>query len=215
MFVRNEMHMKSSTLHLSHGVTERGIALLTSLVFLVVLTLLGIGVFSTSTSDEKMARNFRDGEIALQGAEAAMNEAKMLISGSYNIDDQPGTLPKPFSSETCTSGTPPTGYACFDTVNVATLDLFSPPTGITPAEVNDFGKPLSASIREAKLSPKIQGLYGSSQPRYLIRPLTADKCDRSRTGKNASGSPYCFQIIAESRGRLGTTRVRLVELFTN
>lgn len=208
--------MNSSILYFSQKTTQGGIALLTALVFLIVLTLLGIGVFSTSTSDEKMARNFRDQDIALQGAEAAINEAKALISGSYDTSDPPsGTLPKPFSSETCTSGTPPTGYACFDTVNVATLDLFSPPSGITPAEVNDFGKKFSASVVEAKLSPKIAGLYGSSQPRYVIRPLTADKCDRSRTGKNASGSPYCFQIIAESRGRLGTTRVRLVELFTN
>lgn len=198
--------MKSymTTVHLAGKHHQRGVALLTALVFLVVLTLLGIGVFTSTTSEEKMARNFRDREIALQGAEAAMNEAKMLISGSYDSASAPTTLPKAFSSETCTSGTPPTGYACFDTIDPKTLDLYS--GSITGAPVGQFS---------TTLSPTIVGLYSSSQPRYLIRPLTADKCDRSRTGKNASGSPYCFQIIAQSRGRLGTTRVNLVELFTN
>lgn len=183
---------------------QRGVALLTALVFLVVLTLLGIGVFTTTTSEEKMARNFRDKEIAMQGAEAAMNEAKMLISGSYDSASPPTTLPKPFSSETCTSGTPPTGYACFDVIEANTVDLFS--GTITGAPVGQYG---------TSLSPLIVGLFSSSQPRYLIRPLSGDKCDRTRTGKNAAGSPYCFQIIAQSRGRLGTTRVSLVELFTN
>lgn len=193
-----------ATAHRSSAPQQRGVALLTALIFLVVLTLLGIGVFTTTTSEEKMARNFRDKEIALQGAEAAMNEAKMLISGSYNSAAAPTTPPKPFSSETCTSGTPPTGYACFDVIDVKTLDLFS--GSITGAPVGQYG---------ASLSPTIVGLFSSSQPRYLIRPLSGDKCDRTRTGKNAAGSPYCFQIIAQSRGRLGTTRVSLVELFTN
>ena len=61
---------------------QTGAVLVISLVFLVVLTMLGLGMFFSTNSEEKMARNFRDKEIALQAAEAALNEAKMLITGS-------------------------------------------------------------------------------------------------------------------------------------
>ena len=123
--------------------TQRGAALLTALVFLVVLTLLGIGVYSTTTSEEKMARNFRDKEIALQSAEAALNEAKMLINGSYNSG---GTPRKPLSEESCYRGTP-TGFTCDPTTPVATLDLFPE---ASPARLSDkleptFRQPLPAS----------------------------------------------------------------------
>ena len=123
---------------------QRGAALLTALAFLVVLTLLGIGVYSTTTSEEKMARNFRDKEIALQSAEAALNEAKMLINGSYNSG---GTQRKPLSEESCYKSTP-TGFTCDPTTPVATLDLFS--GSITGAPVGQIG---------TDISPTIVGLY--------------------------------------------------------
>jgi type IV pilus assembly protein PilX len=172
--------------------TQRGAALLTALVFLVVLTLLGIGVYSTTTSEEKMARNFRDKEIALQSAEAALNEAKMLINGSYNSG---GTQRKPLSEESCYRSTP-TGFTCDPTTPVATLDLFS--GSITGAPVGQIG---------TDISPTIVGLYNSNQPRYLVVWQPPSVCGISNTS-------YCFQIVAQGRGRLANTRVNLVELFT-
>jgi len=171
---------------------QRGAALLTALAFLVVLTLLGIGVYSTTTSEEKMARNFRDKEIALQSAEAALNEAKMLINGSYNSG---GTQRKPLSEESCYRSTP-TGFTCDPTTPVATLDLFS--GSITGAPVGQIG---------TDISPTIVGLYNSNQPRYLVVWQPPSICGISNTS-------YCFQIVAQGRGRLANTRVNLVELFT-
>lgn len=172
--------------------TQRGAALLTALVFLVVLTLLGIGVYSTTTSEEKMARNFRDKEIALQSAEAALNEAKMLINGSYNSG---GTQRKPLSEESCYKSTP-TGFTCDPTTPVSTLDLFS--GSITGAPIGQIG---------TDISPTITGLYGNLQPRYLVIWQAASACGISNTSN-------CFQIIAQGKGRLANTRVNLVELFT-
>ena len=90
---------------------QRGVALLTALIFLVVLTLLGIGVYSTTTSEEKMARNFRDKEIALQAAEAAINEAKILITGSFLSG---GTQRYPLSDTSCYSSTSVVGFCATD-----------------------------------------------------------------------------------------------------
>lgn len=169
---------------------QRGVALLTALIFLVVLTLLGIGVYSTTTSEEKMARNFRDREIALQAAEAALNEAKILITGSFLSG---GTKRYPLSDTSCYSSTSIAGFSCDPTINAATIDLFS--GSVTGAPLNQIGSD----------SPAIAGVV--SQPRYLVIWQDPKICGASNTGT-------CFRIIAQGRGRLANTRVNLVELFT-
>jgi type IV pilus assembly protein PilX len=176
---------------------QRGAALLTALVFLVVLTLLGIGVYSTTTSEEKMARNFRDKEIALQSAEAALNEAKMLINGSYDSLVTSNTK-KPLSEDRCYQGTTH-GFSCDRSINASTIDLFA--GSGTGAQM---GSDSTSSVGTA-LSPGIVGL--NIQPRYLVIWQRPDVCGTSNTG-------HCFQIIAQGRGRLPNTRVNLVELFT-
>ncbi|MDP3540573.1 MAG: PilX N-terminal domain-containing pilus assembly protein [Azonexus sp.] len=180
-----------------HGTKTRqtGFALFTALIFLVALTLLGIGVFSTTISEEKMARNFRDKEIALIAAEAALNEAKILITASYNSGTPPTTVPTPLSEDKCYSGTP-TGYSCDPTINANTLDLFS--GSVTGAAVGGGG--VIASV-----SPAIVGV--SSAPRYLVVWQKSSVCGISNTS-------YCYQIIAQAKGRLTNTRVNLIELFT-
>lgn len=184
--------MKNHNSHLHIGNSkESGFALFTSLVFLVALTLLGIGVYSTTTSEEKMARNFRDKEIALQAAEAALNEAKILITASHDVANPSSATP--LSEDKCYSGTP-AGYSCDPTLAPNTLDLFS-------------GSVTGASVGTAGLtrSPAIVGLY--SPPRYLVVWQKSSVCGNSNTS-------FCFQIIAQAKGRLTNTRVNLVELFT-
>lgn len=179
---------------------QRGVALLTALIFLVVLTLLGIGVYATTTSEEKMARNFRDKEIALQAAEAALNEAKILITGSFQSG---GTQRFPLSDASCYSSTAITGFTCDvrhdDPRNpsyyYAKLDLYSSGSVTSGAPLNQIGSD----------SPAITGVV--SQPRYLVIWQNPTVCGASNTGT-------CFRIIAQGRGRLPNTRVNLVELFT-
>lgn len=179
--------------HRARTLQQRGFALFTALVFLVILTLLGISVYSTSTGDEKMARNFRDKEIALQAAEAALNEAKVLITGSYNTSSAPATLPTPLSEEKCYSGTP-TGYSCDPNINPLTIDLYS--GSVTGAAVGAVGN---------SISPEIIGV--SAAPRYLVVWRNPTTCGNSNNSA-------CFQIIAQAKGRLQNTRINLVELFT-
>lgn len=58
---------------------QRGSALITGLVFLVVLTLLGLSASSGSIQRELIARNIRDQNLALQAAEAALQSAESWI----------------------------------------------------------------------------------------------------------------------------------------
>ena len=166
--------------------------MLTALIFLVALTLIGIGVFSTTVSEERIARNFRDKEIALQAAEAGLNEAKFLITGSYDSTNPPTTKPTPLSEEKCYAGTP-TGYSCDPNINPLTTDLITTATGAPLGTLSTMG------------SPTVIGLF--AQPRYLVVWQSASVC-------GASSSGFCFLIISQAQGRLTGTRVNLVELFT-
>ncbi len=55
---------------------QRGMALIISLLFLLVLTMLGMTSMQTTTMQERMAGNVRDRNVALQAAEAALRTAE-------------------------------------------------------------------------------------------------------------------------------------------
>ena len=186
------------TLHLSR---QHGATLLTALIFLVILTLLGIGMYSTTTSEEKMARNFRDKEIALQAAEAALNVAKIWITASYNTGATPSPLPQPLTTDNCPSSM--NGFICEPSgiTDYKSLDLFNT-SSANYAVVHSNAKVPSS------ISPSIAGL--AVQPRYLV---VLEK-DSSMCGPS-SATPYCFKILAQAQGRMGTTRVNIIEQFTN
>lgn len=181
------MHANKTTEH-----NQLGAALLTALVFLVILTLLGIGVFTSTVSEETVARNFRDKEIALQAAEAALNEAHVLITGSFDNNPMPPSARRSLSEDSCHINTP-TGYSCDQTINASTLNLYS-------------GSGLGAPVGTLGLSdsPDISGLYAA--PRYLVIWRKPGECANSNVGS-------CFQIVAQAKGRLANTRVNLVEMY--
>lgn len=51
---------------------QSGVALITGLVLMVVLTLITVAALRTTTLEELMARNARDRDLAFQAAEAAL-----------------------------------------------------------------------------------------------------------------------------------------------
>ena len=58
---------------------QRGAALITALLLLVVLTILGISVMQMSRVQEKMAGNTRDINVGFETAEGALRNAEALI----------------------------------------------------------------------------------------------------------------------------------------
>ncbi len=69
------MHTATSTPGQT-GATQRGSALVISLVFLVVMTLIAVGAMRDTTLQERMAGNLRDRSLAFQAAEAALREGE-------------------------------------------------------------------------------------------------------------------------------------------
>jgi type IV pilus assembly protein PilX len=58
---------------------ERGAALIVALIFLVVLTLLGVGAMRTTNLQERMAGSLRDSNLAFQAAESALREGEQML----------------------------------------------------------------------------------------------------------------------------------------
>lgn len=58
---------------------QRGAALVTSLVLLLVLTVIGVAAMQMTRLQERMAGNTRDLNLAFQGAEAAIRDGESLI----------------------------------------------------------------------------------------------------------------------------------------
>src|SRR5688572_1152795 len=65
---------------------ERGAVLIVALLFLVMLTLLGVTAMTGTTMEERMSGNARDASIAFQAAEAALRDARRDLS-SYPTGD--------------------------------------------------------------------------------------------------------------------------------
>ena len=73
--------MKPST----HFASQSGAALITSLIFLTVLTILGMSTMGTSLLESRMAGNSRDRNMAFQAAEIGLRDAELYIRDSGRI----------------------------------------------------------------------------------------------------------------------------------
>lgn len=60
---------------------QQGIALVVGIIFLLLMTLIGVTAIQTTSLDERMAGNVRDRNLAFQAAEAALRDAEEDIRG--------------------------------------------------------------------------------------------------------------------------------------
>lgn len=61
---------------------ERGSALIVSLIFMLLLTIIGVGAMQSASLQERMAGNSRDLNSAFQSAEAAVRAAEDYMQGA-------------------------------------------------------------------------------------------------------------------------------------
>lgn len=83
---------------------QRGAALVISLIFLMLLTMLAITAVNTSTLQEKMAGNIREAHLAHQNAESGLRAAEAWLTA---LPNQPGqSAGVPGASEVWATGVP-------------------------------------------------------------------------------------------------------------
>ncbi len=184
---------------------QQGIVLVFSLVFLLVLTMLGVSVVGTTTSEEKMSRNFRDSLVAQDAAEAALRDAEIRLTGYYT--DPPTRLNGIFN-ESCTNGlcdqsvTLAAGSAVYDIYTMTASPAVS-----LGGNVCGGNSQITGAVTGSPLIV-VAGVSQAVQPCYLIEQLPT-----STPGESASSVSSFYRITSIGWGRSPTTRVTLQEEF--
>ena len=156
---------------------QRGTVLLMSLMFLVVLSLLGIAMVSSTSVEERMARNARDQDVAMQAAESALRDARIRITGYYANPATP--LNSWDFADDCSNG------LCTRNATQPVWSNFSLDT--TP----------STTLGTTTNSPTIFGV--SAQPRYLIERIIIQMPGGPITGVGSGLTAH--RITAKGVGR--------------
>ena len=180
---------------------QRGVALLVALMFLIVLTLLGLASMRTTTLEEKMAGGNRDYNLALQAAEAALRDAENDLKG-----------PPPSGASTRTLGLasfPPTGGA--NACNAAALcyvgsDYTQLYNNTTFVQWNGATTTVYGTYTGA------QPITGVSQPPRYVMELVMFH-DGSYSANILGTTNYYVRVTARGWGASGQTVVTLQSLY--
>ncbi len=87
--------------------SQRGSVLIVSLIFLLLLTIVGVSSMNMTNLEERMASNFRDHDMAFQAAEAALLEAEDFVENTFDTTQaytNPACSGSMCYSAACTNG---------------------------------------------------------------------------------------------------------------
>lgn len=166
---------------------QRGIVLMISLLFLVVLTLLGITMMRTNVIEERLAGNSRDWGLAFQAAEAALRDGEADVNSGTRFVGETGFSYGCGTNGLCkveTDGTP----VWEDMVNSANTGWM---TGADATPSVKYGTYTGAN------PATISGV--SKQPRYLIEVITQKGSSLGIKMPNKP-STYVYRITARGFG---------------
>ena len=165
--------------------TEGGSVLITSLVFLMILTMLVLSSLANGTIDEKLSGNLRDKQIAFQAAEAVLREAESTLFSLAPFDPYD---PDMFTDDCEPSEAGRPGGLC------RAREL-----GKTPRwQTLDWNR--SAQSRTfARKADRLSDQFGELpvQPRYIVEMVT----EPYQPNPAAACEPGIVQITARGEGR--------------
>ena len=185
---------------------ERGAVLIVALLFLVILTMLGVTAMTGATMEQRMAGNTRDLAVAMQSAEAAMRDARRDINGMV-ITTGSERVP-PIHISQFGDGTGVDNGSCSSSAKgLCRPAAYTPTTSaILPSTLNIDAVPY-AQYGQYTGAPAILGV--SNQPRYLIEIFCLPQ-----HGASLGVAPCKFyRITARGYGSNPNSRVTLQEIF--
>jgi type IV pilus assembly protein PilX len=160
---------------------QRGFVLVMSLIFLVLLTIIGITVMNTTVLQEKMAFNVKDKNLSLQASESGLALAEKWI-GSVQGQPNVGNIVGTYWTEN--SGTSPI-WKSVDWTNTTVLCVYP-----NDCSGNPFGTALD-------------GNFYAGQPRYIVEYVGKQSKSLQIGGSGTSQSTY-YTYRVTSRGVGGT-----------
>ena len=146
--------------------TQRGAALIIGLIFLVLLTLIGVTAMQSTTMEEKMAGNMRERDRAFQGAESALRSAELAVMGQ-----SPWAFTASCANGLCALGSAPdwSTYAWNGSQDMTTATPIPISTAVPPLDLPSGGGaqgPRSTSTGCASASTSVTvgaGMFVSSR----------------------------------------------------
>lgn len=168
---------------------QHGAVLITGLIFLVILTLLGVTAMRMASLEERMSGNLRDRNLALQAAEMGLRYAEQHIRASGTISGVTGF------DTTCTDG------LCYYGAGVAAPVASAWSTYCTPA------CPIAYVVGEVFGTYTAPALpTGVPAPTYLIEGIR-------KTPPGSGGPYYYYRITVRGQGAKPGTVVWLQEVY--
>lgn len=194
----------------NHRARERGFVMVTAVLFLLVLTILGLSSMGGTILEEKMTGFYRDRQIAFEAAEAALRDGELdalssRISGGTGFAAGCGS--------TTSGSTADAGLCAVETDGTPVwVDFESDSTKKTGwVDGDDEGH----SVRYGQFTGATAFPTDSvaKPPRYIIESI---KVASQQLKLNAPQSyKYAYRITAVGFGRRTTTRVLLQSIVTS
>jgi type IV pilus assembly protein PilX len=175
---------------------QAGAALITGLIFLVLLTMIGVTAARMSTLEERMSGNMRDREIAMQAADMALRDAERDIMNSVP------------ASARGISGI--TGFVtdCGASTTGSTTDdglCYNGPAGYGTAIWTTANMTAAPSVAYGAFTGATAIANLSAQPRYLVEGI--------RRTPPGGGDTFYYRITVRAQGANPNTVVWLQEVF--
>jgi type IV pilus assembly protein PilX len=174
-----------------HTHKQQGASLVIALMFLIVLTILGLVAVRSSTVQERMAGNDRDRAVAFEAAEAALRDAERDIRANLS------------------SANP------FD--NVCTDGLCLPATVATPNWNSISWTGTTSRVYGANTGAGAFPLGVSSAPRYIVELLPDVPSGAGNTlsanSRSSTRGGTAYRITARGWGRRPGTTVMLQSVY--
>lgn len=192
------------------GANQQGATLAIVLIFLVLVTLVGVTAMTTTTLEERMAGNLKDRNLAFQAAEAALRDAKLDISGGTVATATPRS--PMISGATGFGNAANTFPSCSAATSGATVGLCLPSSLSYPASALNStwvqGQSFMAtpSVRYGTYTGAPDLANVAMQPRYLIEAVQV--CEGG--GKCPS---WMYRITARGYGARTESHVTLQEVI--
>jgi type IV pilus assembly protein PilX len=192
--------------------------LIVALLFLVMLTLLGVTAMTGTTMEERMAGNARDNAVAFQAAEAALRDARRDL-GEWAVPGFAGkrNLPTGWALDIANFGDGPVDGTCNPGgTPVLGLCIGNPRNHgenaqlpAVPPAINIFTAAPSVAYGQFTGATPLEGV--SVQPHYLIELF----CLQSTSEGIGAANPPCnfFRITAVGYGANPATTVKLQEII--
>jgi type IV pilus assembly protein PilX len=212
---------------------QRGVVLLVALLFLVVLTLLGVGASRMVTSEERQSRYLREYNIAFQSSEAAMRDARDDIDGAYSAGGKRNSRidgAKGFFAD-CSFG-----LCLYDKTEVArpwkdplkwkdkavsygTYSRRSPLPQTTLSGSTNAGSAKDedennvSRYDDTTKNNTVNGVW--QQPKYLIEAITDNRPGTSSVQFGIKSPPTVYRITAQGYGADPNSRAMVQEIYSS